>query len=143
MFSTAHNTTRYGDRGYPLGSSGGGARQKSGSRLGMGSSHMGGTGTGAGGGSSSKPSMKPWKSGGGGGGSHALSTMTRVTVQARDSDEDIILGGSQGGGKNSPPGQGLHNIMVSREFTVETEPSDGGSSRKGGGDDSFREHSRL
>lgn len=141
MFSTARNTTRYGDHGYPLGSSGGaGARQKSGSRLGMGSSHMGGTGTGAGGGSSSKPSMKPWKSGGGG--SHALSTMTRVTVQARDSDEDIILGGSQGGGKNSPPGQGLHNIMVSREFTVETEPSDGGSSRKGGGN-SFREHSRL
>lgn len=95
LFSKA--TTRGDSRGYPLDS---GARQKSrtlGSRgLGSHADHK-------------------WK-----GGSHNLHTITRVTGQARESDEDIILDN-----KNSPTGGGLHNIVVSREFTVETEASHG------------------
>lgn len=87
-------TTNGDSRGYPLGSRG---RMKS-------SSHVLGS-----------HADSKWK-----GGSHALHTITRVTGQARESDEDIILDK-----KNSPEGAGLHNIVVSREFTVETESSSG------------------
>lgn len=103
----SRGTTKGQSHGYPLDSSG--ARAK-GSRN-MGSRGLNSYVGGGGGGSSSH--------GGGSGGSkwkaasHPLSTITRVTGQARESDEDIILDH-----KDNPAG---HSIVVSREFTVETE----------------------
>lgn len=112
---TEGNRYGYDDRGYPLGSGARAHNSKSGSRT-LGS-HIG-----------VSSSSRPWGVGGGKGhghGAHPLSTITRVTGQARESDEDIILDKGMGNGSNgSPTG---NNIVVSREFTVETESSPTGS----------------